>query len=160
MWDNHLHWWIPHVINLIKSENVVTIIDKHRSNQIYYHCEAYSDIRSSLFLINIRENSFVKIVGQLREYEGRKHVLIYDIAPVTDWNELTHHLLQIVYVHLQNTKGPIPVRLFIIYSQIICIICITNIFVTSMSSFITHAVLYFLYYAPVIFQNSTYIFFF
>lgn len=51
----------------------------------------------------------MRVVGQMREYEGRKHVLIYDIAPISDWNELTHHLLQIVLVHLQNTKGPIPV---------------------------------------------------
>ena len=58
-----------------------------------------------------RENSFVKVVGQLREYEGRKHVLIYDITPIVDWNELSHHLLQIIFIHLQNTKGPIPVRI-------------------------------------------------
>ena len=56
-----------------------------------------------------RENSFVKVVGQLREYEGRKHILIYDITPIVDWNELSHHLLQIIFIHLQNTRGPIPV---------------------------------------------------
>jgi hypothetical protein len=67
-----------------------------------------------------RENAFVRIVGQLREYEGRKHVLIYDIAPINDWNELTHHLLQIVLVHLQNTKGPIPVRILTCYYQYYC----------------------------------------
>lgn len=79
--------------------------------KLHSHDELFSNSQLLSLSMNFRENSFVKIVGQLREYEGRKHVLIYDIAPVTDWNELTHHLLQIVYVHLQNTKGPIPVRL-------------------------------------------------
>lgn len=53
-------------------------------------------------------NSFVKIVGALRDFEGRKSVLIYDINPLVDWNELTHHLFQIMFVYMQNTRGPIP----------------------------------------------------
>jgi replication factor A2 len=53
-------------------------------------------------------NSFLKIVGALRDFEGRKSVLIYDINPLTDWNELTHHLFQVMFVHMQNTRGPVP----------------------------------------------------
>ena len=50
----------------------------------------------------------VKVFGSMRQYEGKRHVLIYKIAPLTDYNELTHHLLETVLIHLQNTRGPIP----------------------------------------------------
>ena len=57
---------------------------------------------------NCRTNTFIKIIGDLRDFENRRHILIYDINPLADWNELTHHLFQVMFVHLQNTKGPIP----------------------------------------------------
>jgi len=50
----------------------------------------------------------VKVFGSMRQYEGKRHVLIYKIVPLVDSNELTHHLLETVLVHLQNTRGPIP----------------------------------------------------
>ena len=59
-------------------------------------------------LASCQTNSFVRIVGALRDFENRKHVLIYDVRPLSDWNELTHHLFQIMFVHQQNTRGPLP----------------------------------------------------
>ena len=50
----------------------------------------------------------MKVFGNLREYEGRKHMMIFNIAELEDWNELTNHLLEVVYTHLQITRGPIP----------------------------------------------------
>ncbi len=32
------------------------------------------------------------------------------MTKLEDWNELTHHLLEVVYVSLQNTRGPASVR--------------------------------------------------
>ena len=40
-----------------------------------------------------REFDYVRIEGQLRDYEGKKHVLVYAIKKVEDWNEMTHHFL-------------------------------------------------------------------
>jgi len=59
-------------------------------------------------LASCQTNSFVRIVGALRDFENRKHVLIYDVRPLSDWNELTHHLFHIMFVHQQNTRGPLP----------------------------------------------------
>jgi len=53
-----------------------------------------------------RQGSFVRAVGVLREYQGAVSVQLYDMRPVTDHNEVTHHMLEAIYVHLQNTKGP------------------------------------------------------
>lgn len=50
----------------------------------------------------------VKVFGSMRQYENKRHVLIYKITPLTDFNEMTHHMLETVLVHLQNTQGPIP----------------------------------------------------
>lgn len=68
------------------------------------------DKLSLLFLSHgdCREGMLVRVVGHLREFEGRVHVLVYDVREVEDWNELTHHLLEVVMTHLQATKGPIP----------------------------------------------------
>jgi replication factor A2 len=52
-------------------------------------------------------NTLVRVCGCLREYEGRRHVLVYDMTPITDWNEMTHHFLESIMVHLQHTRGPI-----------------------------------------------------
>lgn len=65
-----------------------------------------------MHLLLFRENSCVRVFGSLREYEGRKHILLFSISTLQDWNEQTNHLLEVVYTHLQITRGPIPVSLF------------------------------------------------
>jgi hypothetical protein len=60
-----------------------------------------------LFSNGSRDNSLVRVVGNLREYDSRVHVLVYDVVPIDDWNELTHHLLEVILTHLHATKGPI-----------------------------------------------------
>ena len=40
-----------------------------------------------------RPNALVRVCGCLREYEGRRHVLVYDMTAISDWNEMTHHFL-------------------------------------------------------------------
>lgn len=56
-----------------------------------------------------RDGTLTSVVGSLRDFENRAHVLVYCVSPVTNWNELTYHLLDVMLIHLQNTKGPIPV---------------------------------------------------
>jgi hypothetical protein len=51
----------------------------------------------------------IKVFGSLREYEGRKYIMIYSAVELADWNELSTHLLEVVFNHLQLTRGPIPV---------------------------------------------------
>ena len=51
----------------------------------------------------------VRVIGNVREYEGKLHILAFDISLLSDWNELTYHTLDVILTHLQNTKGPVPV---------------------------------------------------
>lgn len=57
--------------------------------------------------MQLRENMLVKVHGSLRRFDGSVHVLVYDMKPVEDLNELTHHLLECVYIRLQRTRGPV-----------------------------------------------------
>lgn len=56
----------------------------------------------------LKKHTFVRVFGILKNYENKSFLLINDISIVEDLNELSHHLLEIIYVHLQHTKGPIP----------------------------------------------------
>lgn len=53
----------------------------------------------------------VRVVGNIRDYEGTKHILVFEIFAVEDFNQLTNHLLDVILTHCKHTKGPIPVRL-------------------------------------------------
>jgi hypothetical protein len=35
----------------------------------------------------------VRVEGSLRDYEGRKHLFVYAISKIDNWNEMTHHFL-------------------------------------------------------------------
>jgi len=58
---------------------------------------------------NLREYSLVRIIGNPRSNDGGNSVLVYDINLVEDWNQVTYHMLDTILVHLQHTKGPLPV---------------------------------------------------
>eukprot|EP00485_Elphidium_margaritaceum_P009810 CAMPEP_0202693720 /NCGR_PEP_ID=MMETSP1385-20130828/7754_1 /ASSEMBLY_ACC=CAM_ASM_000861 /TAXON_ID=933848 /ORGANISM="Elphidium margaritaceum" /LENGTH=335 /DNA_ID=CAMNT_0049349441 /DNA_START=86 /DNA_END=1093 /DNA_ORIENTATION=- len=53
----------------------------------------------------LTEGRWVKVVGRINCYNGKCSVNVYDIIPVTDYNEVTHHFLECLYSHLQNTVG-------------------------------------------------------
>lgn len=86
----------------VKIIGQIESIEDHATNQTYQISDTTGIIECKLWIDkdasssnkhNLRPNDLVKICGNLREYEGRRHVLIYDISPVLDWNEMTHHFL-------------------------------------------------------------------
>lgn len=54
---------------------------------------------------SIREGVYVRVMGYLRSQKNSIHVLSADIRPITDSNQYTHHFLEVIAVHLYNTKG-------------------------------------------------------
>lgn len=58
-----------------------------------------------------REGLYVRVVGQLKTYHDKKHVTAFNLRAVEDFNEITHHFLEVIHAHLYNTKGPIPAGL-------------------------------------------------
>lgn len=50
---------------------------------------------------------YVYINGAIRSVEGERTVLAHHVRVVSDHNEITHHLLSVVFTHYQNLKGPL-----------------------------------------------------
>lgn len=55
-----------------------------------------------------RQDSFVRVVGLCRSPGEDLNMYIYNMQPVSDFNEVTHHMLETIYCHNLATKGPIP----------------------------------------------------
>jgi len=54
-----------------------------------------------------REGVYVRVIGNLRAFNSNRSLVAFRIRPITDFNELTFHLLEVIYVHLYNTRGPL-----------------------------------------------------
>ena len=63
----------------------------------------------------------VRVVGNIRDYEGTKHILVFEIFAVEDFNQLTNHLLDVILTHCKHTKGPIPVSVCNCFYSINCL---------------------------------------
>ncbi|CAG8560646.1 11307_t:CDS:2 [Paraglomus brasilianum] len=62
----------------------------------------------SAFKERIMVNTYVQIFGNLKATETERYVSIFQTRPVTDYNELTHHYLEVLSVHLSITRGSLP----------------------------------------------------
>mmetsp|Transcript_21925 Transcript_21925/g.85924 ORF Transcript_21925/g.85924 Transcript_21925/m.85924 type:complete len:254 (+) Transcript_21925:90-851(+) len=51
------------------------------------------------------EGVYVRVVGSLREMNERKSIVAYAVVPLTDYNEITYHLLSAIHAHLYNLKA-------------------------------------------------------
>lgn len=52
------------------------------------------------------QDQYVRVLGRLKSFNGKKHVGALFMRPVDDFNEVNYHLLETTYVHLYLTKGP------------------------------------------------------
>mmetsp|Transcript_9231 Transcript_9231/g.18871 ORF Transcript_9231/g.18871 Transcript_9231/m.18871 type:complete len:277 (+) Transcript_9231:157-987(+) len=53
----------------------------------------------------IREHSYVRIVGQVKDYDGRRSVVAYSVRKLSSPNEITHHFLEAIYVKNKGGGG-------------------------------------------------------
>eukprot|EP01094_Clydonella_sp_ATCC50884_P023287 TRINITY_DN5538_c0_g1_i1.p2 TRINITY_DN5538_c0_g1~~TRINITY_DN5538_c0_g1_i1.p2 ORF type:complete len:205 (-),score=41.20 TRINITY_DN5538_c0_g1_i1:174-788(-) len=54
-----------------------------------------------------REGAYIRVVGHPRCFMHKRSIVAFQIHVVEDFNEITHHILSCIYVHLYNTKGPL-----------------------------------------------------
>eukprot|EP01083_Nonionella_stella_P092681 259512_1 len=57
--------------------------------------------------LNLREGTWVRLVGRINHFNGRCSINLFNIAPVTDFNEITHHFVEVIYGHLLNTTAKV-----------------------------------------------------
>jgi len=94
-----------HVVS--STEQSTSLIYQINDGSGTIECKLWLDKEKAPKNPSCREGSCVKIHGVIRQYEGKAHVMIYRMVPLYDYNELTHHMLEIIYVHLALTKGPL-----------------------------------------------------
>jgi len=46
---------------------------------------------------NAKEGIYVKVIGQISEYDGKKQLVANSVQPLSSGNEMTHHLLEVMY---------------------------------------------------------------
>ena len=60
---------------------------------------------------------YYRVCGQLKETttstadgsEVNREILALQIHPIENFNEITYHILNVIYAHLVRTRGPLPV---------------------------------------------------
>lgn len=63
---------------------------------------------------SVRDNMYVRCVGQIKDIGKNRAINAFRIVPLQDYNELTMHLMDVIYTHLVITRGnkdaPQPVQ--------------------------------------------------
>ncbi|KDQ18453.1 hypothetical protein BOTBODRAFT_171301 [Botryobasidium botryosum FD-172 SS1] len=54
----------------------------------------------------IVEKSYVRVMGALKSFGGKRHISLQRIRPVEDYHEVLFHLTEALSVHLLLTRGP------------------------------------------------------
>lgn len=63
-------------------------------------CSAVSRLRSEASI----DHTYIRIIGQVRDFDGQRQIVANDVRPVTSGNELTHHLLEVAHSYEQSLK--------------------------------------------------------
>ncbi|XP_034699086.1 replication protein A 32 kDa subunit A-like isoform X1 [Vitis riparia] len=53
----------------------------------------------------ILDGMYVRVHGHLKGFQGKRHLNVFSIRPVTDFNEIASHFIECIYVHVYNTKS-------------------------------------------------------
>lgn len=56
-------------------------------------------------MLHFRPGTYVRIIGGLRAFFNKRNILAFKIVRIEDFNEITFHFLECIYVHLFYTKG-------------------------------------------------------
>ena len=59
----------------------------------------------------VQEGMYIRAVGHLKVFNKQKSVTAFFTKPITDFNELSHHLSEVMFAHLTSTKGALVVSL-------------------------------------------------
>lgn len=55
-----------------------------------------------------QEGMYVKVIGHIKTFNKQMNVTAFHIKPISDYNEITHHLAEVIFIHLATTRG-VPV---------------------------------------------------
>jgi replication factor A2 len=55
----------------------------------------------------LQQDTYVKVWGKLKSFSNKRHVGATFVRPISDLNEISHHLLEATLVHLHLSRGPV-----------------------------------------------------
>ena len=76
------------------------------SNDSHRQSHVLQDLSDQQERAACREGMYVKVMGHLKQFNKLRNVVAFKIRPIDDFNEVTHHLGEVMYAHLAVTKGP------------------------------------------------------
>lgn len=56
-------------------------------------------------MADVNNGNYVIVNGGLKGFQGKRHVVAYSVRRVTNFNDITHHFLHCIYVHLELTRS-------------------------------------------------------
>nr|TKW40484.1 hypothetical protein SEVIR_1G248900v2 [Setaria viridis] len=56
-------------------------------------------------MADVNDGNYVIVNGGLKGFQGKRHVVAYSVRRVTNFNDIAHHFLHCIYVHLELTKS-------------------------------------------------------
>lgn len=59
----------------------------------------------TLLPTNSTQDMYVRVIGGIKSFQERRHIQHGHMRPVTDFNEVFFHQLQVIHTHLKLTKG-------------------------------------------------------
>lgn len=63
------------------------------------------DTHESIEMASLQNGVYVRVHGHLRSFQGKRNIVAFSVRPVTDFNEITYHFLECIFVHLHNSKA-------------------------------------------------------
>lgn len=62
----------------------------------------------------------MRVHGHVRAFAGKRSVVAFRVTPIADMNELTTHLLEVIYAHAHLVRGGTPMVMFAVLSLQYC----------------------------------------
>jgi len=50
------------------------------------------------------EGTYIRVIGNIKEFSGKRQISAFNVRPVEDFNEVTYHGLESIFVHLRSEK--------------------------------------------------------
>mmetsp|Transcript_20567 Transcript_20567/g.44156 ORF Transcript_20567/g.44156 Transcript_20567/m.44156 type:complete len:228 (-) Transcript_20567:254-937(-) len=64
-------------------------------------CSAITQLRQAA----CRDHTYIRIIGQVKEYDGQRQIVANDVRPVSSGNEVTYHFLEVAYSYEKYLKA-------------------------------------------------------
>lgn len=100
-----------HTLTNLTFVGCVTEVDAQATHTSVKVTDGTGDVNVRLFSTDensptVRNKTYVRVIGNVRTFKGKgMSVVAYEVRPVTDFNEITFHMLQAIKTHLLNTQG-------------------------------------------------------